>query len=155
MVITTPSTDDVNAVVDQWVALASDQRTYDSHISPERNRAAIREVALRRIVSDELLLAREDGELTGFVMFTIETGQYEQDVQRGIVQNLYVSPDHRNQGIGTALLTAAEESLAESGADCVALNVMADNDAANRFYRRHGYDPHRIELEKPVESDTL
>jgi len=34
----------------------------------------------------------------------------------------------------------------------VALETMADNEAARRFYRRHGYEPHRIELER--ESDT-
>lgn len=155
MVITTTSTDDVDAIVDQWVALARDQRAYESHIAPENNRSAVREAALRRIVSGELLVAREDGGLAGFVMFTTESGQYEQDVQRGIVQNLYVVPDHRSQGIGAALLTAAEEHLAESGVDCVALNVMANNEDARRFYRRQGYDAHRVELEKSVENDTL
>lgn len=155
MVITTTSADDVDAVVDQWVALARDQREYESHIVPESNRPSIRETALRRIVSDELLLAREDGEMAGFVMFTTESGQYEQDVRRGIVQNLYVVPAYRSQGIGTALLTAAEEHLAESGVDCVALNVMSNNESARRFYRRNGYDTHRVELEKSIESDTL
>jgi len=155
MEITTSTVDDVDAVVDQWVSLARGQREYDSHITPERNRATIREATLRRIVADELLVAREDEELAGFVMFTVESGQYEQDVQRGVVQNLYVAPTHRRRGIGTRLLAAAEERLADNGVDRVALNVMATNEDARRFYRRHGYEPHRVELEKPVESDTL
>ena len=155
MEITTISVDDVDAVADQWDSLARGQSEYDSHITPERNQATVREAALRRIVADELLVAREDEELTGFVMFTVESGQYEQDVQRGVVQNLYVDPDHRRQGIGTRLLAAAEDRLADSGVDRVALNVMAPNEDARRFYRRHGYEPHRVELEKPVESDTL
>lgn len=155
MVITTTSTDDVDAVVDQWVALARDQREHGSHLEPESNRATVREAVLQHIVADELLVAREDGELAGFVMFTTESGQYEQDVQRGIVQNLYVVSEYRRQGIGTALLTAAEEHLAECDVGSVALNVLAQNDDARRFYRRHGYEPHRVELEKSVESDTL
>lgn len=155
MVIDTPTTDDVDAIVDQWVALARDQRDYDSHIVPERNRSTVREAVLRRIVSDELLVAREDGGVVGFVMFTRESGQYEQDVQRGVVQNIYVVPDHRRRGIGTALLTAAEDALTESGVDRVALDVMAKNEDARRFYRRHGYGPHRVQLEKSPESDTL
>ncbi|SFS05807.1 Acetyltransferase, GNAT family [Halomicrobium zhouii] len=155
MEITTGTVDDVDAVVDQWVSLARGQREYDSHIAPERNRATVREATLRRIVADELLVAREDGELAGFVMFTVESGQYEQDVQRGVVQNLYVAPPYRRQGIGTRLLAATEERFADSGVDRVALNVMAANEDARRFYRRHGYEPHRVELEKPVESDTL
>lgn len=155
MVISSPTTDDADAIADQWVALAADQRAYGSHIVPEHNRGTIREAVLRRIVSDELFVAREDGDLLGFVTFTTESGQYEQDVRRGIVQNLYVAPEHRDQGIGTELLATAETHLAEDGADRVALDVMAGNEDAERFYRRHGYSPHRTELEKSVESDTL
>lgn len=155
IVITTTSTDDVDEIVDQWVDLARGQRAYGSHVAPESNRAAVREAALRRIVSDELLVARKDGELVGFVMFTVESGQYEQDVRRGVVQNLYVDPDYRRRGIGTELLGAAEDSLAGRGVDRVALNVLAANEAARRFYRRSGYEPHRVEVEKSVESDTL
>lgn len=155
MTIAIPSTSDVDTIVDQWVALAHGQREHDSHISPESNRAVIREAALQHIVAEELLVAREGDGIVGFVMFTIENGQYDQDVRRGIIQNLYVHPGHRNQGTGGALLEEAETHLAQQGADRVALNVMAKNQDALRFYRRHGYDPHRVELEKPVESDTL
>ncbi|PSP54586.1 hypothetical protein BRC82_09600 [Halobacteriales archaeon QS_1_67_19] len=88
-------------------------------------------------------------------MFDVEAGAYEQDADRGIVQNVYVVERRRNEGIGSSLLAAAEAALTDAGADAVALEVMADNEAARRFYRRHGYDPHRVELEKPVESDTL
>ncbi len=154
MVISAPTTADADDVVDLWVTLAHGQRAYDSHIVPESNRSAVRESVLRHIVADELLVAREDGDLAGFVMFTVESGQYDQDVRRGVVQNLYVAPDHRNRGIGTELLTAAEAALDEHGVDRIALDVMASNDDARRFYRRHGYTPHRVELEKSPESDT-
>lgn len=155
MVVSTPSTDAADAITNQWVALAAGQRTYDSHVLAAENRSVVRESVVRRIVADELRVAREGGELAGFVMFTTESGQYDQNVTRGIVQNLYVVPDYRNRGLGTELLTTAENALAERGVDVVALEVMAANDDARRFYRRHGYDPHRVELEKSVESDTL
>jgi ribosomal protein S18 acetylase RimI-like enzyme len=71
------------------------------------------------------------------------------------VQNIYVTPNHRGEGIGSELLAEAETRLAEAGADAVSLEVMADNEGARRFYRRHSYGPHRVELEKSVESDTL
>ncbi|MBD4571117.1 GNAT family N-acetyltransferase, partial [Xanthomonas citri pv. citri] len=55
----------------------------------------------------------------------------------------------------TALLTAAEDTLIESGAETIGLEVMADNEAAHSFYQSNGYSPHRIELEKSTENDTL
>ncbi|MFC4448345.1 GNAT family N-acetyltransferase [Halorussus aquaticus] len=150
------STADADAVADRWVELAAEQRAFDSHLSADANRSAIREAIAQSAIADELLVVRtETDDIVGFVTFGIESGNYEQDVTRGVVQNIFVVPERRGEGIGSELLRAAERRLAESGADALALEVMADNDAARRFYRRHGYAPHRVELEKSVESDTL
>ena len=144
-----------DSIADRWVALAEDQRTYDSHIVPAENRGTIREAILHHVVADEALVCRDNEAVVGFVTFTVETGQYEQDTSRGLVQNIYVAPEYRNRGLGTKLLTAAEESLAARGVETVALEVMATNENARQFYRDRGYSPHRVELEKSVESDTL
>ncbi|NEU56464.1 N-acetyltransferase [Halorussus sp. MSC15.2] len=150
------STADADAVADRWVELAAEQREFDSHLSADANRSAIREAIAQSAVADELLVARTDGgDIVGFVTFGTESSNYEQDVTRGVVQNIFVVPERRGEGIGSELLRAAERRLAESGADALALEVMAANDDARRFYRRHGYAPHRVELEKSVESDTL
>ena len=92
--------------------------------------------------------------LVGFVMFGPETGDFEQEVVRGVVENIYVDPAFRGRGVGGELLAAAEERLFEDGADRVSLEVLADNEDARRFYARHGYAPHRVELEKDGENDT-
>lgn len=147
------SLDDADALVDLWVALASGQRRYDSHIYAEANRTQIRENMVRHIVSDGVLVA-EERDIVGFVMFTVESGSYAQDAQRGIVENLYVERARRSDGIGSQLLERAESRLAHRGVDAVALEVMAANENARRFYRDHGFAPHRVEMEKPVESDT-
>lgn len=143
-------TGDADALVDMWLALADGQRQYGSHIPAEPNRTQIRESILRHITGEHLLLARAD-QLCGFVMFTVEQGSFEQDVTRGIVENLYVRPDSRGEGIGSELLSRAEQRLGDRGVDTVALNVMADNERARQFYRERGYDPQRLELEKSVE----
>ena len=144
---------DADTLVDQWVSLAAGQREHGSHIFAEANRTRIRETVVRHVVSDRALVA-ETTDIVGFVMFTIESGTYEQDVERGIVENLYVDSDYRNRGLGSRLLTEAERRLAQRGVDSISLEVMADNEHARRFYRNHGYTPHRVQVEKPVESDT-
>ena len=149
------TTEDADAVADLWVALAEGQREFGSHLLAAENRSAVREAIVRSAVAGELLVARREGEIVGFLTFTVESGTYEQDATRGLVQNIYVVADARAEGIGSELLTEAEERMAAAGVDSIALEVMADNDAARRFYRRHGYSPHRVELEKSVENDTL
>lgn len=56
-----------------------------------------------------------------------------------LLTHLEVVPWMRNQGIGTALLWAAEERLLADGHDQVALGVGLDNPDALRLYVRRGY----------------
>lgn len=146
--------DELDTVAGLWVDLAASQRTYRSRIRAEANRGAIREAMARHVVTDGLRVARVDGEVVGFVMFGLERGEYAQDVRRGVVRNIYVEPEARNRGIGSRLLAAAESELAAADAEAISLEVMADNGGARAFYERHGYAPHRIEVEKRVQSDT-
>jgi ribosomal protein S18 acetylase RimI-like enzyme len=145
--------DDADTLAELWVDLAAGQRAYGSHLRAEANRTRIREAILRGIVAGRVLVARAT-RVVGFVMVTVESGGYDQDLDRGLVQNIYVVPEYRNRGVGGDLLSAAESLLRDRGVDAVALEVMAGNEDARRFYRQQGYRPHRVELEKPVESDT-
>lgn len=140
-------TDDAEEIVSMWVELADSQRAHGSHIPGEPNRTQIREVILRYITGGQLLVARNEA-VRGFVMFSIEQGTFEQAVTRGVVENIYVNPSARNSGVGSALLASVEDTLETRGVDTVSLNVMAANEDARRFYRRHGYEPHRVEVEK-------
>jgi ribosomal protein S18 acetylase RimI-like enzyme len=146
---------DAELLADLWVELAADQRQHGSHLLAESNRRRIREAMLQHVVTDTALVARREGDVVGFVSFGRESESFEQDLIRGTVHNIYVRSGHRGEGIGSALLSRAEAALAERGVDAVCLQAMATNSEAREFYRRHGYDPHRIELEKPIESDSL
>jgi len=145
--------DDADTVADLWVDLATEQVRFGSHVRSGSNRTLIRDELARYAATDRLLVARAN-DIVGFATYTIEDGTYSLDVVRGLVENIFVSPEYRGQGTGGELLAAAERRLADRGADVVALEALADNADARRFYRRHGYDPHRVELEKPLESDN-
>nr|MDQ2958678.1 GNAT family N-acetyltransferase [Actinomycetota bacterium] len=57
------------------------------------------------------------------------------------VNHLHVRPERRGQGVGTALLAAAERLAAGRGCQSIAVGVSRDNPAAARLYRRLGYLP--------------
>ena len=155
MIVESPDPSAADRLTDYWVALATEQRQHGSHLVAEGNRAEMRERIGRAIVSDNVRVARdEDDGIVGFVMFDVELGSLATVRTRGLVHNIYVDPDHRGEGIGSDLLAAAERELADRGVDTITLEVMAGNEAARRFYRAHGYEPHRVALEKPVESDS-
>lgn len=144
---------DVDILADLWVDLADGQREFGTHLAADANRAGVRESISRHVVTGRIRVARADG-ILGFVMFTMESDTLERTITRGLVENLYVVPDRRGEGIGTRLLEVAEAALREEGASVVSLDVLADNEAAREFYRAQGYDPHRLTVEKSIESDT-
>ena len=147
---------DVDEVADLWVDLAASQRTHGSHILAEPNRDAVQSTLARHAVAGGVYAARRGDDVVGFASVTLERGRYASDAIRGIVHNVYVTPGFRDNGIGSDLLDAAEAALDDAGASTVALDAMAANEPARRFYRRRGYLPHRVELEKPLgaEGDT-
>jgi len=155
--------DDLDAITDRWVALVDDQRAYGAHLRPDENRSEARDVISQYVHTGNVAVARttpDDAEpgstglVVGFVMFHVESGLYDQDARRGIIDNVYVDPEYRDAAVGTELLDYAEAELADQGTDRIALSVMFDNEAARRLYERRGYEPHRLMLEKPTESDT-
>ncbi|WP_135822557.1 GNAT family N-acetyltransferase [Halostella litorea] len=156
MQIDTPTTDDLAALVDLWVRLADEQRRHGSRLLAEGNRTPVRETIARSVVTGNARIARRDGDIVGFVTYEMDAGTYELDLTRGSVTNLFVRRDDRNAGVGSELLAAAERALAEDGADAVTLEVLAENEAARRFYRRAGYGDRRVVMEKalPDKSDT-
>jgi ribosomal protein S18 acetylase RimI-like enzyme len=57
----------------------------------------------------------------------------------GYLKLLGVSAGARGRGVGTALLAHTESRTLADGQDDMILLVSDFNDAAQRFYRRHGY----------------
>ncbi|WP_419181180.1 GNAT family N-acetyltransferase [Haloarcula pelagica] len=58
----------------------------------------------------------------------------------GHVKDLAVRPDHRRQGVATALLSRALGVLAATGVRSVKLEVRADNEGAQRLYRAFDFE---------------
>jgi len=144
---------EADAVADLWVALASEQRPHGSHVDPDANHDAIRESMARHAVDGGLTVARDGDDIVGFVRFDVERGALVQDRVRGVVRDIYVVPARRDEGIGARLLDAAEAALRGRGVTVVALEALAANADAIRFYERQGYRRHRIEFEREVEND--
>ncbi len=56
-----------------------------------------------------------------------------------LLDELYVAPGLRGQGIGSALLAAVEGAVRQRGGEVLEINVDGHDRDARRFYERHGY----------------
>lgn len=79
------------------------------------------------------LVAELDGKVAGFVV--VDRYRHGQ----GHVITIDVLPEARRSGLGSRLMTAAEERLRSLGCSVVLLEAAVDNTAAIAFYKRHGY----------------
>lgn len=62
----------------------------------------------------------------------------------GLLEDLVVAPGRRGRGIGSSLLEHALAFARDNGLLRVTLLTDADNEAAHRFYARHGFRTSRM-----------
>lgn len=90
-----------------------------------------------------ILVARSEGTFAGYVTVVWQSA-YPPFRDAGIpeIQDFNVLPDFRRRGIGSALMDAAEQAVAER-VDIVGIGVglYADYGSAQRMYARRGYIP--------------
>ena len=87
------------------------------------------------IRSGVALIAEERERPVGFVFCVLgDTGR-----KTAHVTDLYVTPEVRSRGVGTALLARVVEPAREAGLDHVSLEVLTQNTEARRLYDRLGF----------------
>lgn len=121
-------------------ALRSLTRQLNFHI-PDAEQPALSEVQVERSVASpttNLLIARaEDGRIVGtttVAVFDTPTGR------RAWIEDVVVDASARGQGVGEALTREAVRRADEAGADHVDLTSAPYREAANRLYRRVGFE---------------
>ena len=83
------------------------------------------------------LVAEDDaGERAGFVYAVTERDFFTDEPYLHVSE---IATVRSGDGVGTALMEAAETRARERGYRFVTLNVVDENAAARRFYERHGY----------------
>lgn len=97
-----------------------------------------RSVAAGVTRGDRIVLAAEDAE--GMIVGTVQVllNQPENQPHRGDIAKMLVHRKARRQGVGAALLAAAERSALEAGKTLLVLDTVTGGDA-ERLYARHGW----------------
>jgi len=85
-----------------------------------------------------VLLTGSDNNPTGFALLTLRPTPYY-DGPLAQLEELYVRPELRDQGQGTALLQTAIRLIRERGGGEIHINVDEVDADARRFYERHGF----------------
>jgi ribosomal protein S18 acetylase RimI-like enzyme len=96
-----------------------------------------------------VLVAERDGERAGFVHLETAVDFFTRE-RHGHISTLIVAPGHEQQGVGRALLDAAEAWCRTQGYLLLTLNVFEGNSTARRLYERAGFAIDTIKYLKPL-----
>ena len=105
------------------------------------------ERVMRRFLTDVagsnhsfLFVAEHGGRTVGFISGEMREGSPTFQAKTwASVDDVFVEPDHRNLGVGRALLERVKEWARERGADGVSLQVAAANERGRKFYEELGF----------------
>lgn len=120
-----------------------------------RHYRADRVEELRKRLGECFLVAELNGRVIGFVIGEIRSTANNEFVEGVLdtaplyleVQDLYVSPGHRGQGVGTTLMRRLLEVARGRGVeDSLVYSANRDYVRTARFYEKFGYDMWHIHM---------
>jgi ribosomal protein S18 acetylase RimI-like enzyme len=94
-----------------------------------------------------VLLASLGGHVAGLLSYSVRADLYHAG-NSVLIEELVVDEEHREKGIGGALMEALLKRAEELECRELCLAVMPDNEPAIRFYKKHGLVEEALFLER-------
>jgi ribosomal protein S18 acetylase RimI-like enzyme len=101
--------------------------------------------AMHRAHHVQMMVAEDlAGHVVGCLQLAILPGLSSQGASRGIIEDVRVAGDHRNQGIGERMVRWAIGEALAKGCKLIELFTHESRADAQRFYKRLGFQPSHI-----------
>ena len=92
----------------------------------------------RLLGQSDVVAVLADDPAVGLAVLTLRPNVWY-DGPVALLDELYVVPAWRGQGVGSVLLEAAEQLTRGRGGELLEINLDGEDVGARRFYERHGY----------------
>lgn len=89
----------------------------------------------------QVWLIQQEDEAIGYIILTLGYS-LEYRGRDAFIDEFYIRPNYRGQGIGTQTLAFVEDACQVLGVKALHLEVDFENPDAQRLYHRVGYQPH-------------
>ena len=127
------------ATVDDAPAAARLLHDFNTEFGSPTPGPAVLERRLRELLAEETTLAWVGGDpAVGIALVTLRTNVWY-DGPVALLDELYVAPDWRGRGVGSAMIGALLTRAGSKNWGLVEINVDEFDHDARRFYERHGF----------------
>lgn len=99
-------------------------------------------------------IGEHDARRAGFLIMLTDVPDDPTQLPQGFIAYVAVTPQRRGQGIGRALLRAANEEAQRLGLPHVSLMVGSHNDRARALYRSEDFQDERVMMTKTIARAT-
>ena len=94
-----------------------------------------------------ILLAEIQQQAVGLLSYSMHPNLYHAG-DTALIEELVVTEAYRGQGVGSALMKAAQQRFEDTGCAEVSVSTLIDNQPAIAFYKKHGMLDEALLLEK-------
>ncbi|WP_254862823.1 GNAT family N-acetyltransferase [Halovivax gelatinilyticus] len=149
--------DDIDALVDElWLTFSMEMAELDSYNElgdDVRDHAIEYRQANLDDPDTATFVAERDDDLIGYTVVTYsESPPVFARGPSANIEEVYVSPTHRGEGIANALMDRAESWAQARECSYVQLSVNERNETARAVYRSRGYGVRRFKMDKRLDS---
>ncbi len=106
--------------------------------TPSPGPQVLRTRLARLLATDSTIAILVGGPAVGVALVTVRSNVWY-DGGVALLDELYVQPERRGQGIGSAIIDALHRHAVAARIDAIEINVDEGDVDAQRFYERHGY----------------
>jgi ribosomal protein S18 acetylase RimI-like enzyme len=116
----------------------------DWQVFPERVEESLRKMA----DSDayQVLLAEDEGQVVGLLSLSFRHTLFH-SAPTALIDELVVEQGHRRRGVGRQLMAEAIERCRAAGCCEIEVSTERSNEAAQEFYRQHGFNHEAVLFE--------
>ncbi len=93
------------------------------------------------------LVAEQGGEVIGYLTGHVSNISYRAVNPIAELENMFVLPEHRGRGVGTALIKEFIQQAKSLGAKRFKVEALSANHSAISFYKHLGFSPQALTLE--------
>lgn len=99
---------------------------------------------------DGMFVWEMDNRIAGWSWLRVHENEFFKEGAYGELHEIYLVPEWQGKGLGETLMMHAEGWFREQGVRTVRTDMLASNARALAFYRRHGFKPNYISLQKEL-----
>jgi len=142
-----------SGVIAQLMTQLTEASGYEGwQVSPERVEESLRKMADNDAY--QVLLAEDEGQVVGLLSLSFRHTLFHL-APSALIDELVVEQGHRGRGVGQRLMAEAIERCRAAGCCEVEVSTERSNEAAQEFYRQHGFNHEAVLFELEFGEDGV